>query len=77
MNSRERDSGDKNSRIGVWTWEMRKKEESGIMPRCLSWVAPLAEVRKKRAGLGRRMMSSVLDMPNLRLLQGHCSGGSR
>lgn len=77
MNSRERDPGDKNSRIGVWTWEMRKKKESRIMPRCLAWVAPLAEVREKRADLGRRMMSSVLGMSNLRLLQGKCSRGSR
>lgn len=33
--------------VGGWMWEMRGKEESGIIPRCLSWVDPLSEVRKK------------------------------
>ena len=33
--------------LGGWTWEMRKKEESGIMPRDLSWVAPFVKTRKK------------------------------
>lgn len=49
--------------------EMREEEQSGIMFRCLCWVMPLADVRKKRADLGWRMISSVLDMPHLRFFQ--------
>lgn len=42
------------------------------MPRYLSWVEPLSEVRKKD-GFGRRIVSPVLDMPNTRV----SPGGSR
>lgn len=32
--------------------EMREEEQSGIMFRCLCWVMPLADVRKKKGRFG-------------------------
>lgn len=47
--------------LGGWIREMRERTLDNVQ--YLSRIVPLSEVRKKRAGLGRRGNSSALDTP--------------